>query len=132
MTFDEFERFINDSKLCNDLLFQRDICVCFNLALMTQINEITKNRHLRATYIEFLEAIARAVDKASQVDVNEGYDSGGEDRSLSEERMKERLYKPLQLKLILFMDKVLANCVPKAFKEKYEYPVLENKEKMMF
>ena len=30
------------------------------------------------------------------------------------------------------MDKVLANCVPKAFKEKYEYPVLENKEKMMF
>ena len=35
MTVDEFERFINDSGLCNDLLYQRDICVCFNLAMMT-------------------------------------------------------------------------------------------------
>jgi len=35
MTVDEFENFINMTNLCNDLLFQRDICVCFNLAMMT-------------------------------------------------------------------------------------------------
>ncbi len=81
MTVDEFENFINETKLCNDLLFQRDICVCFNLSMMTQVNEITKNRHLRATFLEFLEALARAVDKASFTDVSDGYDSNGEDKA---------------------------------------------------
>mmetsp|Transcript_41638 Transcript_41638/g.40012 ORF Transcript_41638/g.40012 Transcript_41638/m.40012 type:complete len:120 (-) Transcript_41638:268-627(-) len=35
MMVDEFEEFINDSSLCNDLLYQREVCLCFNLALMT-------------------------------------------------------------------------------------------------
>lgn len=48
MTVDEFEKFINDSGLCNDLLYTRDCCVCFNLAMMTQVNEISKERHMRA------------------------------------------------------------------------------------
>ena len=68
MTVDEFENFINMTNLCNDLLFQRDICVCFNLSMMTQVNEISKDRHLRASFIEFLEAMSRAVDKASFID----------------------------------------------------------------
>ena len=35
---------------------------------MTQIDEVAKERHLKANFLEFLEAVARAVDKASPMD----------------------------------------------------------------
>ncbi|CDW85738.1 UNKNOWN [Stylonychia lemnae] len=139
MTVDEFENFINVANLCNDLLFQRDICVCFNLAMMTQVNEISKDRHLRASFIEFLEALARAVDKASTTDyiqqqdqsqvLNQTTDSFN---GVNEELMKERVNRSLQLKLISFMERIIQFCLTKSFKEKYEYPQLEDPDKMMF
>ena len=51
--------------LLNDQLKERDLFVCFNLSIQTQIDEIDKNRHIKGTFIEFLEAFARAMDKAS-------------------------------------------------------------------
>ena len=48
-------------ELCN----QRDIPLCFNLAMFTQVDELNKERHLKASFTEFLEAIVRIIDKAS-------------------------------------------------------------------
>jgi len=62
MTLDELERLITEAGIINDLLWQRDIAVCFNLAMQTQINELDSERHLQANYYEFLEVFARCVD----------------------------------------------------------------------
>lgn len=35
MTCDEFESFINETGLCNDLFSQKETMSCFNLAMMT-------------------------------------------------------------------------------------------------
>ncbi len=56
---------VQNAGLINDLLNQREIPVQFNLAMMLQINEIDQERHLQATYLEFLEAVARICDEAS-------------------------------------------------------------------
>lgn len=67
MTFEEFENLILAARIIedNDLIAQRDIVVCFAQAMMTQVNEIDSPRHMRANYIEFLEALARVAFKAS-------------------------------------------------------------------
>lgn len=65
MTLDEFDLFIQTAGLINDMLNQRDIVIHFSYAMMCQVNEIDQERHLQATYIEFLEAFSRACDQAS-------------------------------------------------------------------
>ena len=35
MTEDEFEAFVQDAGLINDMFFSRDVPVCFNLSMMT-------------------------------------------------------------------------------------------------
>ena len=65
MAVDEFENVLADAGLVSDSFGSRDINVCFNLSMMTQVNEIEKDRHLRMTFVEFLEAFARAADKIS-------------------------------------------------------------------
>jgi len=62
MTVDEFEKFISNAGLLNDLLTFRDLGLCFNLSMMTQVNEVENNRHLQANFLEFMEAVARVVD----------------------------------------------------------------------
>ena len=38
--------------------------------MLAQIDEQTSERHLRATFIEFLEAITRVMERASMPDIN--------------------------------------------------------------
>lgn len=76
MTVDEFELVINTAGLVNDLLNSREIPLFFNLAMMIQVNEVDIERHLQATYIEFLEAIARACDEASIIPAKQDKEDG--------------------------------------------------------
>ena len=46
MTEDEFENFILAVPMVNDQCMARDLKVQFNLAMMTQINEIDYERHM--------------------------------------------------------------------------------------
>ena len=46
---------------------ESDIGTQFNLAMMTQINEIHSGRHLNMQFLEFAEAIARIADKVYSV-----------------------------------------------------------------
>lgn len=130
MTCEEFENFINDTGLCNDLFSQRELATCFNLSMMTQVDELNKDRHLKATYIEYLEAVARVVDKASPFDgetINKNY----EDKT-PEELMAERIKRPLHVKLVVFMNIILERCVRKVFRDRFEYPLIEDEDKVLF
>lgn len=53
--------------MLTDTFADRDVGQCFNMAMMTQINEISKDRHLKASFIEFVEAFARCCDKMTDL-----------------------------------------------------------------
>ena len=63
MMVDEFEKFFVTSGLISDTFVQRDIFISFNNAMMTQVDEINKERHIKAVFIEFLEAFGRCCEK---------------------------------------------------------------------
>jgi len=62
---DEFTSFLTSCGFINDNFVARDCNVCFNLAMMTQVDELEKDRHLKANFVEFLEAFARAAERIS-------------------------------------------------------------------
>lgn len=61
----EFEAIWLKSGLLNDRFANRDINVCFNLAMQTRVDEINSDRHLKMSFIEFLEGVARAANYLS-------------------------------------------------------------------
>ena len=66
MQLDEFDTLIEQSgALINDLMVQRDIPACFAHAIMLEKNELDSDSHVTATYLEFLEALARVCEDAS-------------------------------------------------------------------
>ena len=65
MMVDEFENIFINAGLINDYFVSRDVILSFNNAMMTQVNELDKDKHLKAVFVEFLEAFARACEKIS-------------------------------------------------------------------
>lgn len=78
-------------------------------------------------YIEYMEAVARVVDKSSPMEAVSKFDE-----RTQEEIMNERINRPLHLKLIAFMNIILEKCVRKVFRDRFEYPLVEDEEKMLF
>jgi len=115
MTSDEFENLINQSCLVNDQLNQRDIVMHFNLAMTIQVNEIESERHLQATYIEYIEALGRVLDAASLE---------AQDSQLSP---AQRLVIPLHIKIENAIPYFLSYATPKAFQDKFERPKKDEK-----
>ena len=64
MSLEEFRDLCTIAGLVNDNFSTREIDVCFAQAMMTQVDEIFKKRHIEMSYIEFLEAICRACELA--------------------------------------------------------------------
>jgi len=65
MMVDEFENIFIASGLLNDNFVGRDCYISFNAAMITQVDELNKDRHLKGQFVEFLEAFGRACDKMS-------------------------------------------------------------------
>jgi hypothetical protein len=65
MSLEEFTDFCNAAGLINDSFAARETSTCFNIAMMTQVDEIHKRRHLEMGFVEFLEALARGADMAN-------------------------------------------------------------------
>jgi hypothetical protein len=63
MSLSEFETLISDSDCHSDNFGAKQVSACYNLAMMTQIDEIEKERHLNMTFVEFVEAIVRVAQK---------------------------------------------------------------------
>ena len=65
MMVDEFENMFVAAGLVNDNFVGRDCYTSFNLAMQTQVDELNRDKHLKAVFVEFLEAFGRACDKMS-------------------------------------------------------------------
>ena len=65
MCQEEFMDLCNQAGLVSDLLVARDVGACFCLAQMTEIDEVTSTKHTEMSFVEFLEALARACEKAN-------------------------------------------------------------------
>ena len=63
MCMNEFIDLVTQSGVIDDNFGAREISVLFNLSMMTQIDEVNKERHFQMTFIEFLEDISRVSDR---------------------------------------------------------------------
>lgn len=120
MTVDEFDLVVNSAGLVNDLLNSREIPMFFNLGMMIQVNEVDLDRHLQATYIEFLEAVARVCDEASIVAAKSDKDDNDSLHTIISE--EERRSLPLHIKIENALPYFINYCTNKAFSEKFEMP----------
>ena len=62
MSLEEFTEIIMKAEILNDKFTAREIGVAFNLAMMTQVQELDTDRQYQMLFIEFLEAISRVCD----------------------------------------------------------------------
>lgn len=65
MSLEEFQRLMNEIEIFNDNCGDRDALLSFNLAMMTQVDELESDRIYQMQFIEFIEAFARIADKYS-------------------------------------------------------------------
>ena len=65
MMVDEFENIFVNAGLVNDNFVGRDCALSFNIAMQTMVDELNKDKHIKAVFVEFLEAFGRACDKMS-------------------------------------------------------------------
>jgi len=59
MSIHEFIELVGQANVVNDDFGQREIGSIFNLAMMTRVDELTQEKHMNMSYVEFLEAIGR-------------------------------------------------------------------------
>ena len=71
MSLAEFRDIIMKYELLDDLFVERDITVCFNLSMMTQVDELSTDRPFQMMFVEFLEALSRVAEKKSMVPLGE-------------------------------------------------------------
>jgi len=94
----------------------------FNTAMMTQVNEVEKDKHLKAVFIEFLEGFGRACEKIS---MPTPYEEGDEDYHVMTE--KERHDQLLWRKILNVLPTIYKNLLPKAFQDKWSWPKVDPK-----
>ncbi|KAL4496016.1 hypothetical protein ABPG72_015438 [Tetrahymena utriculariae] len=95
MSINEFTDMVKSYNLLDEFLTERDILLAFNLAMMTQVDELNNDRFIQMTFVEFLEAIARLADKKSMLPL------GTVDGSYN---LQERLQVRLEFKLESLLD----------------------------
>ena len=59
----EFEDLIVNANCLNEKFGSNQLCIMYNLAMMTQLDEIESERHINMTFVEFLEAFVRVAEK---------------------------------------------------------------------
>ena len=64
MSFSEFSDCIISANCQSDNFGGKQIGNMYNLAMMTQVDEVEKDKHINMIFVEFLEAIVRVADKA--------------------------------------------------------------------
>ena len=63
MSLDEFQELIINSGVCSDNFGTREIGIHFNLAKMTEVNEVDFKKHTEMSFIEFIEALGRIAER---------------------------------------------------------------------
>ena len=68
MCLSEFESIVVGADLINDTFTVREICLSFNLGMMTQVQELEFDRQYQMNFVEFLESFSRVADIAKLPD----------------------------------------------------------------
>eukprot|EP00359_Climacostomum_virens_P009598 CAMPEP_0204913250 /NCGR_PEP_ID=MMETSP1397-20131031/11196_1 /ASSEMBLY_ACC=CAM_ASM_000891 /TAXON_ID=49980 /ORGANISM="Climacostomum Climacostomum virens, Strain Stock W-24" /LENGTH=869 /DNA_ID=CAMNT_0052084449 /DNA_START=77 /DNA_END=2683 /DNA_ORIENTATION=- len=71
MCLEEFTDICTTSGLVNEFFVAREIDVCYNLAMMTQVDELNYDRFREMSFVEFLEALGRACEESSMPPLGE-------------------------------------------------------------
>ena len=93
------------------------------------MNELDKDKHLKANFVEFLEAFARVAEKLSLPPIEELYGDDNEDddadivRMTEEERNSQLLWK----KIYNLIQVVYISLMTNVFKEKWKWPKVDPK-----
>jgi hypothetical protein len=106
MCLAEFQDICTSAALINDRFTTREIDIAFNLAMMTQIDEVNHDRHFQMSFVEFLEALGRVAEMGAHPDPNTGESS--EDKCLA-------------VKLENIMPRLLGLC-PQQLQANFEWP----------
>jgi hypothetical protein len=61
--------------LISDFITDKDVHAIFALSMMTQVQEVTEDRHLRMSFPEFIEALARLAEKLSPAPIGQHYEN---------------------------------------------------------
>ena len=69
MCLEELIDMCKNASLFDENFVERDVCLAFNWAMMTQVNEILSERIFRMYFVEFLEAIGRIANKLSPLKI---------------------------------------------------------------
>jgi hypothetical protein len=63
------------TDLISEFITDRDVYSIFALSMMTQVQEVTEDRHQRMSFPEFIEALARLAEKLSPAPIGQHYES---------------------------------------------------------
>ena len=70
MSLEELSDICQQADLLTESFSTREIFLAFNLAMMSQVDELNQHKHLQMHFVEFLEAIARVSDMAKHSNPN--------------------------------------------------------------
>lgn len=59
----------------SEFITDKDIHCIFSLSMMTQVHEVTEDRHLRMGFAEFIESLARIAEKLSPAPLGRYYEN---------------------------------------------------------
>ncbi len=65
MAFDEFLGLLTDAELVSDVFTEREAILAFAQSMMTQVDELDNDRHMKMQLVEFFEGLARSADSLS-------------------------------------------------------------------
>ena len=63
MSLEELLGMLANGEMLDETFGQREVGIQFNLAMMTQVNEIDNDRHIKMSITEFIDAFGRIADK---------------------------------------------------------------------
>jgi NLR family CARD domain-containing protein 3 len=63
MSMQEFIDMVTATRVVDDAFGAREIGVIYNVSMMTQVDEINKEKHTKMHFIEFVEAVCRVADR---------------------------------------------------------------------
>jgi hypothetical protein len=112
MSIQEFIAMLSEAGQINDVFTERDAAISFNLAKITEVDEINYDKHMKLYFLEFLEALSRCADIMSLPPPN-----SHEEEWPLEARKEQTLAQKLENLLPL-----LLKICKKEFIEKYKFP----------
>ncbi|CDW87404.1 UNKNOWN [Stylonychia lemnae] len=97
MSMNEFIDLVTRSGVIDDNFGAREIGIIFNLSMMTQVDEINKERHTQMQFIEFVEALSRVAERV-MIPIPSFYDNDELKSSIESPTLRERQFAQSSLK----------------------------------